>query len=85
MSTTIKEVAKKAEVSITTVSLVLNDIPDTGIKQATRENVLRVANELNYSPNRLSKSLVRKKSDILGVLMPHGAHVFSDFHFSEVL
>lgn len=85
MVATIKEVAKKAEVSVTAVSLVLNNIANSRIKKETREKVLQVASELNYSPSRFAKSLIKKKSEILGIVAPHDGHVFSDFFFAEAM
>ena len=47
MSITIKDIANKAEVSIATVSLVLNNKP--GVKEETRKKILTIAGELNYN------------------------------------
>ncbi len=55
MTTTIKDVAAKAGVSPSTVSRVLNDRP--GISPQTRERVLQVTQELDYSPSASARSL----------------------------
>ena len=46
MSTTIKDIAERAEVSIATVSLVLNNKP--GVGQTTRSRILKIADDLKY-------------------------------------
>ncbi|MCB2189436.1 MAG: LacI family transcriptional regulator [Deltaproteobacteria bacterium] len=62
---TIKDIARIAEVSPTTVSLVLNN--KKGIGKDTRYRILRIAKELNYTPNLLARSLVKKHSDIIAL------------------
>jgi DNA-binding LacI/PurR family transcriptional regulator len=68
MSVTLKQVAVKAKVSISTVSRVINNIPTINLK--TRERVLQIARELNYSPNRIAKSLVEGRSYTVEMLLP---------------
>lgn len=63
---TIKDVAERAGVSIATVSYVLNNRANVSPK--TREKVLKAARELNYSPNRIAKSLKTKKTHTIGVI-----------------
>ncbi|HEX2092375.1 MAG TPA: LacI family DNA-binding transcriptional regulator, partial [Longimicrobiaceae bacterium] len=55
---TAHDVARRAGVSQTTVSLVLGGNPRARIASATRERVLRVAEELGYRPNILARGLV---------------------------
>ena len=50
----IKEVAKKAGVSIATVSRVLNN--NQGVTDETRAKILKAIKELKYQPNRVAKS-----------------------------
>lgn len=69
MRSTIKDVAKKAGVSATTVSLSLND-SNSSISEQTRKLVLAAARELNYRPNRLAVSLVTKKTQTIGLIIP---------------
>ncbi|RLB08119.1 MAG: LacI family transcriptional regulator [Deltaproteobacteria bacterium] len=64
---TIKDVARLAHVSHTTVSRVLNERP--GVKEATRERILRLVRELDYQPNLLARSLVVKRSKTLGMII----------------
>ena len=68
MAITIKQIAELAHVSRGTVDKVLNGRP--GVKEATRERVLRIARELNYKPNYLGKALVRSKDKTkIGVIL----------------
>ncbi len=67
MGSTIKDVAKKAGVSPTTVSLVFNN-RESRVSETTRERVMAVAKELNYYPNQFAASLVTKRSHIIGVV-----------------
>lgn len=65
---TIKDVAKKANVSISTVSRVLNGLDRVSGK--TRNKVLKVIEELNYVPNNLAVSMVKKKSKMIAIMVP---------------
>ncbi|MGE6258084.1 LacI family DNA-binding transcriptional regulator [Heyndrickxia sporothermodurans] len=65
--TTIKDIARVAGVSVTTVSRGLNGYSD--VSEKTREKILKVAKELNYSPNTLARSLVMNKSKTIGLLV----------------
>lgn len=65
---TIKDVAKKAGVSIATVSRVVNNGPKVGDK--TRARVLSIMAELGYRPNENARALVTQKSQSLGVVIP---------------
>ncbi|AOH55001.1 LacI family transcriptional regulator [Peribacillus muralis] len=65
--TTIKDIAKVAGVSVTTVSRALNGYFD--VNEKTKQKILAVAKELNYSPNTLARGLVMKKSKTIGLLV----------------
>ncbi|MFZ5968563.1 MAG: LacI family DNA-binding transcriptional regulator [Bacillota bacterium] len=65
MSVTIKDIAKIANVSHTTVSRALND--SSLITQETKERIRKIAQELNYTPNYSAKSLVLDKSYNIGL------------------
>ncbi|CDT71099.1 LacI-family regulatory protein [Vibrio coralliirubri] len=65
MAVTIKDVAKKANVSIATVSYSING--SSRISDATREHVLKIASELNYVANNNAKQLKQKKSNVIGL------------------
>ncbi|WNB90835.1 LacI family DNA-binding transcriptional regulator [Bacillus sp. NEB1478] len=64
---TIRDVAKKAGVSVTTVSRALNGYSD--VNEKTRERIKAIAQELKYSPNLLARSLVMKKTKTIGLLV----------------
>ncbi|MFD1412863.1 LacI family DNA-binding transcriptional regulator [Oceanobacillus jeddahense] len=64
--TTIKDVAKKAGVSIAVVSKALNNYPDVSPK--TRQRILQVAEEMHYSPNLVAKNLSSKKQRTIGLI-----------------
>lgn len=68
MKVTIKDVARKANVSVSTVSHALNGYPD--VSESTRKRIVKIANELGYKPNMVAKSLVSGKSNLIGVLLP---------------
>lgn len=76
---TIKDVAKKAHVSVATVSRVINQKGYVNVE--TREIVLQAIRELNYVPNELARSLFQKKSRIIAVVVPHLTSIF----FAELL
>ncbi len=63
---TIKDVAKVANVSISTVSNVINGINKCSLEK--REKVLEVMKELNYKQNLVAKGLVTNKSNLIGII-----------------
>lgn len=65
--TTIKDLAKAAGVSITTVSRALNGYSD--VSEKTRKRIKKLAEEMSYRPNALAQSLVLKKTNTIGVIM----------------
>lgn len=78
MKPTIKDIARQVGVSVTTVSLVLNNKPNT-ISSATKAEIFRVAKALNYTPNQVAKSLVTKKTKMIGLVVPDiGNNFFAD-------
>lgn len=69
MSVTVRDVARAANVSIATVSKVLNDKEGAiRISEATRQRVLKAAKELNYHPNISARRLVSDKSNTIGLV-----------------
>lgn len=72
MSTTIKDVARQAGVSVATVSRVFNE--SGPVDKATKQNVLAAAEELQYVPNQAARSLITRRTQTIGVLLPdmHG-------------
>lgn len=76
---TIKDVAKKANVSVATVSRVINN---TGYVNIDTKKIVQVAiEELGYVPNELARSLFRKRSNIIGLIVPH----ISTYFFAELI
>lgn len=71
---TIKDVALKAGVSVTTVSRVLNN--RGYLSEDLKKKVYSAMAELNYRPNELARSLSRSKSNIIGLIIPHVSHPF---------
>lgn len=69
MRTTIKDIAAATGLSVTTVSLVLNDRP-SGIPQTTKDRVFKAAKEMDYRPNQLAVGLVKKRTNTIGLLVP---------------
>ncbi len=70
------DVAKAAGVSQTTVSYVLRNTPGVNISDDTRKRVLDVAEKLGYQVNFAAASLVRGKTDIIGLILPSQEHQF---------
>src|SRR5262245_53410098 len=68
-STTLRDVAEKAGVSVTTASRILNH-RETGvpIREETRQRVFRAASELAYKPNLLARGLRGSRSSLVGVI-----------------
>ncbi len=79
MSITIKDIAKVAGVSHTTVSRALRGNP--AISQETVSRVQQIANELGYVPNKAARGLKTRRSGILGVIVRRIVDPF----FGEVL
>jgi len=71
---TIKDVAAKSGVTVTTVSRYLNK--RGYISEATASKIESVMNELGYVPNEIARSLYRKKSSIFGIIVPTTVHPF---------
>jgi len=84
--TTSRDVAKLAQVSRTTVSFILNNVPGVSISAATRKRVLNAAKKLNYSPNIAGKKLVSGKSYTIGlVLCQSPEQIFTDAFLLQVI
>ncbi|MEG0235819.1 LacI family DNA-binding transcriptional regulator [Cetobacterium sp.] len=84
MKITIKEIAEDAGVSVSTVSRVISNNPK--ISEATKLRVREVIERLNYKPNIMARGLVKRKTGILGIIMPkETATLFSSPFFIEVM
>lgn len=67
-SVTLKDVAKAAGVSYATVSRALSG--STQISKATRERIVQLCGEMGYTGNYVARSMVRKKTDLIGLVVP---------------
>ncbi|MCL2676470.1 MAG: substrate-binding domain-containing protein [Streptococcaceae bacterium] len=65
---TIYDVARTAEVSMATVSRVVNG--NTNVKESTRQRVLDAIDQLNYRPNAIARGLASKRTTTIGVIIP---------------
>lgn len=83
MGATIKDIARVAKVSHTTVSRALNNSPF--IKEDTKEKILRIAKELDYVPNYNAKALVTLKSNNIGVFFSSINDGTSSSFFHEII
>ncbi|TFB24451.1 LacI family transcriptional regulator [Filobacillus milosensis] len=84
MTPTIKDVAKLAKVSPSTVSRVIANNPR--ISPRTKEVVREAMNELGYHPNYTARSLVSRNTQTVGLVMPSsGDKVFQNPFFPEVI
>lgn len=71
---TIYDVAREANVSMATVSRVVNGNPN--VKPTTRKKVLEVIDRLDYRPNALARGLASKKTTTVGVIIPDVSNMF---------
>jgi LacI family transcriptional regulator len=74
MSSTIKDVAKRANVSIATVSRIVNN--QTGYSEKTKKKVLEAIEELGYQPNAVARGLINRRTHTIGVLFPKLSSTF---------
>ena len=71
---TIKNIASKLNLSVSTVSRALNDHPDIHTK--TKKLVREAASELGYNPNIIARNLKSSRSNQIGVIVPEIRHDF---------
>jgi LacI family transcriptional regulator len=69
--TTIQELAERTGVSVATVSRALNGSPE--VSDSTRERILALARELDYTPSAAARTLQSRRSHVAGVLLETGA------------
>ncbi|WP_062354935.1 catabolite control protein A [Bacillus kwashiorkori] len=74
MNITIYDVAREANVSMATVSRVVNGNPN--VKPATRKKVLEVIDRLGYRPNAVARGLASKRTTTVGVIIPDISNTF---------
>ena len=78
-TTTLKEIANQLGISITTVSKALKNYPDVSAK--TKQAVVELAGQLNFTPNSFAVNLRTKESKTIGLIIPEVVHHF----FSNVI
>lgn len=71
---TIKDIARMAGVSVTTVSRALNDAPE--ISPETRKRILRLCQKTGYRTNLLARSLISSRTNVIGVIPPDISNPF---------
>jgi LacI family transcriptional regulator len=76
---TLLDIAEKANVSKTTVSMVLNN-NKINVSDATRQKIYDAVKELNYIPNTVARSLSTRKTETIGIVLPDIENPF----FSEM-
>ncbi len=77
--TTIKDIARNLNISVSTVSRALRDTHD--VNPETKERVLAMANELNYKPNFNAKGLAHRRTHNIGIILPF----ITNYYFSTVI
>lgn len=83
--TTIQQLAAKSGVSVATVSRALNGSPE--VSEATRKRILELARQLDYTPSAAARTLVSRRSHVVGVILDTGPGHPDLLHpfFQEVL
>jgi DNA-binding LacI/PurR family transcriptional regulator len=76
---TIKDLAKKLNISVSTVSRALRNAAD--VNPATKQAVMELAKQLNYEPNLMAWGLAKRKTKIIGIVVP----AIHSNYFSEAL
>jgi len=76
---TLRDIARNAGVSVVTVFRALDNKPD--IDPNTKQRILEIAKQMNYSPNLLAKNLRSRRTRTLGVIIPDN----SDLFYAEIL
>lgn len=76
---TLKEIAKKLNFSVSTVSRALNNHPSIGLR--TTAQVQKLAKEMGYEPNRMALLFKQQKTNIVGVILPN----LSEEFFSQAI
>lgn len=83
MKITLKDIAQKAGVSISAVSLVLNN-KTCRISLQKQEEIKAIAKELHYVPDQLARSLVSKETKTLGVIIPDIENLFFSSYVKQL-
>ena len=71
---TIKDIARIAGVSTSTVSRALSGSKE--LSEATRERIVKICNEQGYRVNALARSLIRSRTNVIGLIVPEVTNPF---------
>ena len=81
---TLEDIAKKAGVSRSTVSRVVNG--HDNISDSARQRVLQVIKETGFRPNAAARTLASKRSNMIGLVLPHSvSQLFTDPYYPHLL
>jgi LacI family transcriptional regulator len=83
MAVTLKDIARRVGVSVTTVSRALGGYDD--VAEETRRRILQTAREMGYRPHIIAQSLQRQRTNTVGFIIPTAGPRFSDPYFTEIL
>ncbi|MBZ0294706.1 MAG: LacI family transcriptional regulator [Anaerolineae bacterium] len=83
MRVTLRDISKKSGFSVTTISRALAGYSD--VNESTRQEIIRIANELGYQPNQIARQLQGKRTYTIGLIMPPRPHTDDDDFFSLFL
>ena len=83
MAVTLKDIARRLGVSVTTVSRALGGYDD--VAEETRQRILQATQEMGYRPHTIAQSLQRKRTNTVGFIIPTAAPRVSDPFFTEIL
>lgn len=82
---TLSDIAKRVGVSEAAVSIALNKGETNRVSAKTRERILEVAKELNYSPNELAKALAENRTHLVGLVVPMRDPIFFNLFIAQTL
>ena len=83
MAVTLKDIARRVNRSVTTVSRALDDYND--VSPETKTLIRSVADEMGYIPNITARQLQKRRTDTFGLILPSENLRFSDPFFSDLL
>ena len=79
----IKDIAKKANVSIASVSRVISNKP--GVGKETENRIREIMEEMNYRPNINARSLVKNNTGNIGLIVPGGSNTIHNSFFLTII
>jgi DNA-binding LacI/PurR family transcriptional regulator len=80
---TIEDIAKRARVAHSTVSMVMNE--RKYVSQRLREKILKIAQEMDYQPNLIARSLISHRSQAVAVVFPESPYFFTITYFLQII